>query len=88
MLDRLGPDLCAPDVDLDAVVSRLALLEPDTELAVALLDQRVAAGIGNVFKSEVCWAERVSRHVRVAVDQVGVHARGIGDGQRGRPRAR
>ena len=60
MLDRLGPDLCTPDVDLDAVVARLASLDPDTELAVALLDQRVAAGIGNVFKSEVCWAERVS----------------------------
>jgi len=60
MLERLGPDLCAPDVDLDAVVERIAKLEPDTELAAALLDQRVAAGIGNVFKSEVCWAERIS----------------------------
>jgi endonuclease-8 len=59
MLDRLGPDLCAPGVDLDAVTARLAHLEPETELAVALLDQRVAAGIGNVFKSEICWAERV-----------------------------
>jgi endonuclease-8 len=60
MLERLGPDLCTPDVDLDAVVARLATLAPGTELAAALLDQRVAAGIGNVFKSEVCWAERVS----------------------------
>ena len=60
MLERLGPDLCAPDVDLDAVVERIAMLDPDTELAAALLDQRVAAGIGNVFKSEVCWAERIS----------------------------
>jgi endonuclease-8 len=59
MLDRLGPDLCEPGVDLDAVVSRIAMLDPDTELATVLLDQRVAAGIGNVFKSEVCWAERV-----------------------------
>ena len=30
-----------------------------------LLDQRVAAGIGNVFKSEVCWAERVSPFTRL-----------------------
>jgi endonuclease-8 len=59
MLERLGPDLCSPDVDLDAVLARLAALEPGTELAAALLDQRVAAGIGNVFKSEICWAERV-----------------------------
>jgi endonuclease-8 len=60
MLDRLGPDLCAAGVDLDAIVARLGRLAPETELAAALLDQRVAAGIGNVFKSEICWAERVS----------------------------
>jgi endonuclease-8 len=60
MLGRIGPDLCGAGVDLDAVMARLELLEPDTELAAALLDQRVAAGIGNVFKSEVCWADRVS----------------------------
>ena len=66
MLERLGPDLCEPDADLDAVVTRLASLEPDTELAAALLDQRVAAGIGNVFKSEICWAERVSPFVAIA----------------------
>ena len=66
MLERLGPDLCEADVDLDAVVTRLALLEPDTEVAAALLDQRVAAGIGNVFKSEICWAERVFPFTAIA----------------------
>jgi len=66
MLGRLGPDLCDVDFDLDAVVARLAQLEPETELAAALLDQRVAAGIGNVFKSEVCWAERVSPFASIA----------------------
>lgn len=60
MIDRLGPDLCTPGVDLDTVVARLGLLDPATELATALLDQRVAAGIGNVYKSEVCWAEQLS----------------------------
>jgi endonuclease VIII len=66
MLDRLGPDLCESDVELDEVLTRLAALDPGTELATALLDQRVAAGIGNVFKSEVCWAERVSPFTPVA----------------------
>jgi endonuclease-8 len=60
MLERLGPDLCESNFDLDAVLPRLALLEPNTELAAVLLDQRIAAGIGNVFKSEVCWAENIS----------------------------
>ena len=30
------------------------------EIAVALLDQRAMAGIGNVYKNEVLWIERVS----------------------------
>ena len=66
MLERLGPGLCEPDVDLDAVVTRLTLLEPDTELAAALLDQRVAAGISNVFKVGVCWAERIFPFTAIA----------------------
>lgn len=54
-LATLGPDLTAPDPDLDAAVARAALAAPGTELADALLDQRIAAGIGNVYKSEVCF---------------------------------
>lgn len=66
-LARLGPDLCRPDADLDEVVARLAAYaDADTEIGPALLDQRVAAGIGNVFKSEVLWACRVSPLARVA----------------------
>jgi endonuclease-8 len=60
MLEQLGPDLCAPEFDIDAVLERVASVPSDTELGAVLLDQRVAAGIGNVYKSEVCWAERVS----------------------------
>lgn len=66
MLERLGPDLCGAGTDLDAVVARVGLLDPETEVAVALLDQRVAAGVGNVFKSEVCWAERVHPFTPIA----------------------
>jgi endonuclease-8 len=65
---RLGPDLCVIDTSsfdvfaatLDDVVERVtALVEPDTQIADALLDQRIASGIGNVYKSEVLWACRV-----------------------------
>lgn len=58
-LGHLGPDLCRADADLDAAVDRMALLDPATEVGVALLDQRVACGVGNVYKSEVCFACRV-----------------------------
>lgn len=60
VLSALGPDLCLPDPDLDAIEARLrALLEPATPIGVALLDQRPASGIGNVYRAEVLWACRV-----------------------------
>lgn len=56
-LSTLGPDLCLPDVDLDEIVRRVDVLsDPSTLVGVALLDQRLAAGIGNVYRSEVLWA--------------------------------
>lgn len=53
-VSHLGPDLCRPDADVDLALTRMAAIpEPDTSIAEVLLDQRVAAGIGNVYKSEV-----------------------------------
>ncbi len=57
-LDELGPDLCRPGADLDQAVARLGRLPGDTELGVALMTQRVACGVGNVFKSEICFVAR------------------------------
>ena len=54
-LRRLGPDLIAPDPDLDEVLRRLADGAQDRTIGDALLDQRVASGIGNVYRSEVCF---------------------------------
>jgi endonuclease-8 len=65
-LARLGPDLCLDAADLDEALRRLATLPPDTLLGDALLDQRVAAGVGNVFKSEVCWAHRLHPSTPIA----------------------
>ena len=68
---HLGPDLCEPDADLDAVLRRMATIpEPGTAIADVLLDQRVASGIGNVYKSEVLWACRLSPFTPIdAVDE-------------------
>lgn len=60
-LGRLGPDLLAPDFDAGEAVRRLQ--DPSRAgivIAEALLDQRALAGIGNVYKSELLWIERVS----------------------------
>jgi endonuclease-8 len=55
-LRRLGPDLTAPDPDLDLALERMARIPaPGTPVADVLLDQRVASGIGNVYKSDVCF---------------------------------
>lgn len=54
----LGPDLLATEFDLAEAVARLRA-RPHTAIADALLDQRAVAGIGNVFKSEVCFVARV-----------------------------
>ena len=59
VLAALGPDLCVPGADLDDVLARLDTLDPATPVGVALLDQTVAAGVGNVYRSEVAWACRV-----------------------------
>ncbi len=52
---HLGPDLSDDIVDLDEIVERTRTFAPSDTLATALLDQRVAAGVGNVFKSEVAF---------------------------------
>ena len=56
---HLGPDLLGPDWDADEAVRRLAA-DPDREIGPALLDQRNLAGIGNLYKTEVCFLRGVS----------------------------
>ena len=51
---HLGPDLLGPDWDADLAVANLSG-EPDRPLGAALLDQTLMAGLGNVYKSEVCF---------------------------------
>lgn len=56
-LSRLGPDLLgdAP-LDFDRIVERARRLSRhESTLSELLMDQRIAAGIGNVYKSELCW---------------------------------
>lgn len=58
--DHLGPDLCLPDADLArAALLLVELSPPDRQIGDALLDQRIACGVGNVWKSETLFAEGV-----------------------------
>ena len=57
-LAYLGPDLLAHDFDREEAIRRLGS-DPDATIGAALLDQRLIAGIGNVFRSEICFLRRV-----------------------------
>lgn len=64
-VEHLGPDLLGHDFDLAEVIRR-ARRHPELAIADVLLNQSVAAGIGNVYKSELCFLERVSPFTRSA----------------------
>jgi endonuclease VIII len=53
--NQLGPSLLADKFDPVEAASKLRLLG-NKEVGEALLDQTVVAGIGNVYKSEICFA--------------------------------
>jgi endonuclease VIII len=54
-IPKLGPDLLGADFAADEARARL-LAHGDEEVANVLLNQRVMAGLGNVYKSEVLFA--------------------------------
>jgi len=54
-LAALGPDVLAPAFDAERFLRRLREDDPTRAVGDALLDQRIVAGIGNVWKAEGCW---------------------------------
>jgi len=62
----LGPDLLAPVVDEALILQRArSLVAAATPILDVLLDQRIASGIGNVYKSEVLFLEGLHPLVRL-----------------------
>jgi endonuclease-8 len=59
-LSRLGTDVSKDAFDPDAAIT--ALRDPSrsqSTIGDALLDQRALAGLGNVYRSELCFLERI-----------------------------
>ena len=54
-LAQLGPDILAPELDEAAFLRRLREDDPTRPIGDALIDQRVIAGIGNIWKCEGCF---------------------------------
>jgi endonuclease VIII len=57
---QLGPDILSLPPDFDAMLERLRAESQKRAVGDALLDQRLVAGIGNMWKAEVLWQSRVS----------------------------
>ena len=58
-LSRLGPDILASNFDLAEVLQRLSNQPVDRAIGEVLLDQRIVAGIGNIYRCEALFAQRL-----------------------------
>jgi endonuclease-8 len=65
LVAELGPDPLSDAFRADDAIARMQA-QGGVEIADVLLDQRVIAGIGNVFKSEVLFGARVNPFVPVS----------------------
>jgi endonuclease-8 len=54
LVGHLGPDLLGADWDAQRALANLRA-QPNAPIGDALLDQRNLAGVGNVYKSELCF---------------------------------
>jgi len=72
---HLGPDLTAPDADVSSAAGRAGAEDGARPIVDVLLDQRVAAGIGNVYKNELLWRHRYAPLAPVgALDRAALEA--------------
>jgi endonuclease-8 len=58
-IGHLGPDILADSWNLTEVIRR-ARQRDDAPVGELLLDQRVTSGIGNVYRCEALWTERIN----------------------------
>lgn len=59
-LSGLGPDILAEPLGVDEILRRARHWPPGTPLGELLLDQRVVAGIGNIWRCEALYLEGLS----------------------------
>ena len=57
-LAMLGPDILAPELNEAGILRRLREDDPTRPIGDSLLDQRILAGIGNLWKVEGCFDAR------------------------------
>jgi endonuclease VIII len=57
---HLGPDILADPPDIDEITARMQGADQRLAIGEALLDQRLVAGIGNLWRAEALWRAQVS----------------------------
>jgi endonuclease-8 len=62
---RLGPDILADPPDLEEMLERIRAADPSLAVGEAVLDQRLVAGIGNMWRAEALWRAQVSPWARL-----------------------
>jgi endonuclease-8 len=62
---RLGPDILAEPPDLEEMVKRMRAAGQSLAIGEAVLDQRLVAGIGNMWRAEALWRAQVSPWTRL-----------------------
>lgn len=69
LVGHLGPDLLHPAWGAELAAAAVARLtaRPEREIGLALLDQTVMAGVGNLYRAEVCFLLGVSPWTPVAM---------------------
>lgn len=65
VVGHLGPDIATGDFDLAEAVRRVESA-PSDPIGLALLEQRHVAGLGNVYRLESCFMQRVNPWLSVA----------------------
>ncbi len=64
-LAALGPDVLAESFAAERFLARLRADDPTRAIGDALLDQRIVAGLGNIWKAEGCWGAAIDPWRRV-----------------------
>jgi endonuclease-8 len=59
-LRRLGPDILANPLEVGRMIAGLRRVGGEREVGEAIVDQRLVAGIGNVWRAEALWRARIS----------------------------
>tara|TARA_E500000331_G_scaffold48396_1_gene41443 strand:- start:1203 stop:1997 length:795 start_codon:yes stop_codon:yes gene_type:complete len=57
LIDRIGPDVLRSDADRNLAFNRIT--KSKAPIGRLIMDQSVMAGIGNIYRSEILWRQRV-----------------------------